>query len=54
MEAAGIEDAQHWCDNSLRDANLTAHQPEILRELDPAASLHIPRRAGWNRGFMAT
>src|SRR5439155_4579809 len=34
--------------------DLTAHQPEILRELDPVAFLLIPRRAGWNRGFMAT
>src|SRR2546421_1705524 len=34
--------------------DLTAHQHEILRELDPVAFLLIPRRAGWNHGFMAT
>jgi hypothetical protein len=34
--------------------DLTAHQPEILRELDPVAFLLIPSRADWNRGFMAT
>src|SRR4051812_21098554 len=30
---------QGSCDNSLRDATFTAHQPEILRELDPVAFL---------------
>src|SRR2546430_17551013 len=34
--------------------DLTAPQPEILREVDPGAFLPIPRRAGWDRSVSGT
>jgi hypothetical protein len=34
--------------------DLTAHQPEILREPHPVASFLVPRRSASNRDFMAT
>src|SRR5207253_832336 len=33
--------------------DLTAHQPEVLREPAPVTSLLVPRRAASNRGFIA-
>src|ERR1700682_4239498 len=52
VEAAGIEDAQRWCDNSLRDATLPRTSPRFLENLipsPPSSSRAVPPRtaASW-------
>jgi hypothetical protein len=54
VEAAGIEDMQGGCDNSLRDATLPRIGPNSLEYYDPASSLPVPCRTISNRGLMAT
>jgi hypothetical protein len=53
VEAAGIEEHAGLVRQLFARRDLAAHQPGIPRELDPAASRLVPRRAGSNRGFMA-